>query len=700
MGSYKPNRLGLHDMHGNVWEWCDGPFDPKDPVLAPLRSIRGGSWVDELGGNGKAAIRHATAPPVRSHFFGFRVARVPSGAPSPEAKTPVPFTAEQRKALEWVLAKGGWVRLGPEKLPEQGSAGVIKLSGPNAKLPDQPMVVWQVRVVVANADEVKNLAHLPPVRESFSIAGSPIGDPGLAELARCPALQGITKLVLSETSITDAGLEHLPAFPNLEYLAIDNVNSPKDRNLITGSGFKYVGQLKQLRVFKAAMSQVKPGSLAALRNLKLTYLGFYGTPGVCDADMDALADMTTLTLLDVNLTGVTAAGLKKLDKLTNLTSLRVNVDKDAAAFAEAIGQFTNLVELHIANARFTNAADLNALKPLPQLATLFLFDSKITDDGLAALRVHPNLSWLRLDKNKLTDAGLLHLAECKKLTQLNLKETQVTEAGVKKLAAALPACKIEWDGGVIEPTASFDPDRRAAEYVLSIGGKVYLNDENGDRAADLPQEAFRLTGVGLAGNKQVNDTGLAHFKDCKNLTKVLDLQSTQVTDAGLKELAGLTKLQHLNLYFVSQVTDAGLKELAGLKDLGELNLAGTQVTDAGLKELAELKNLRILWLSSTGVTGTGLRELADLKSLQTLFIHQSGMTDAGLKGMAELKSLQSLVLRYTAVTDAGLKELAGFKALQTLNLKNTKVTAAGIDELKKALPKCRIEWDGGVIEPK
>jgi hypothetical protein len=28
------------------------------------------------------------------------------------------------------------------------------------------------------------------------------------------------------------------------------------------------------------------------------------------------------------------------------------------------------------------------------------------------------------------------------------------------------------------------------------------------------------------------------------------------------------------------------------------------------------------------------------------------------------------------------------------------ITLAGIDELAKALPKCKIEWDGGVIEPK
>jgi hypothetical protein len=32
-------------------------------------------------------------------------------------------------------------------------------------------------------------------------------------------------------------------------------------------------------------------------------------------------------------------------------------------------------------------------------------------------------------------------------------------------------------------------------------------------------------------------------------------------------------------------------------------------------------------------------------------------------------------------------------------VRNTKVSLPGIETLKKALPKCRIEWDGGVIEP-
>ena len=84
--------------------------------------------------------------------------------------------------------------------------------------------------------------------------------------------------------------------------------------------------------------------------------------------------------------------------------------------------------------------------------------------------------------------------------------------------------------------------------MLSIGGTVRVNGQDREikAVADLPREAFRLTGSICTRNKQVTDAGLAHFKGCKNLTD-LDLDDTQVGDAGLAHFKDCKNLTYLNL---------------------------------------------------------------------------------------------------------------------------------------------------------
>jgi formylglycine-generating enzyme required for sulfatase activity len=72
-GSYSPNRLGLYDMHGNVWQWCDN-WHTEDAV----RAVRGGSWTDGAS-LCRAASHFGYAPSTRLPYLGFRVARVPAG---------------------------------------------------------------------------------------------------------------------------------------------------------------------------------------------------------------------------------------------------------------------------------------------------------------------------------------------------------------------------------------------------------------------------------------------------------------------------------------------------------------------------------------------------------------------------------------------------------------------------------------------
>jgi len=90
VGSYEPNVLGLYDMHGNVWQWCDDTFKADNGTLQ--RVVRGGAWYG-ASGDCRAARRFSYAPSTRWNATGFRLARVPSGAPSPEAKTPSPAIA-------------------------------------------------------------------------------------------------------------------------------------------------------------------------------------------------------------------------------------------------------------------------------------------------------------------------------------------------------------------------------------------------------------------------------------------------------------------------------------------------------------------------------------------------------------------------------------------------------------------------------
>jgi formylglycine-generating enzyme required for sulfatase activity len=85
-GQLAPNAFGLHDMHGNLWEWCEDIYDSKfygkrqaagrDPVCISGRNrrVRRGGCYSSPAENCRAAYRRSSDPGQRTARRGFRPA--------------------------------------------------------------------------------------------------------------------------------------------------------------------------------------------------------------------------------------------------------------------------------------------------------------------------------------------------------------------------------------------------------------------------------------------------------------------------------------------------------------------------------------------------------------------------------------------------------------------------------------------------
>ena len=268
-----------------------------------------------------------------------------------------------------------------------------------------------------------------------------------------------------------------------------------------------------------------------------------------------------------------------------------------------------------------------------------------------------------------------------------------------------------------------DRDRDVVNWVAKVGGTVGVTTPSGyfdtAKGQQIPDGPVKVVGFGVA-DKQVKDDDLRRVAGLERLGTVI-VSGTAVTDRGFAHLAQAPNLQLLYANDLD-VTDEGIKSLQGLP-LRVLHLAGAKISDASMPRFAEFDQLRTLWLNKCAVSDKGLEALARSRSLESLVVAGTNVSDDGVESLqklplrvlhigvskisngsmprfAEFELLEELWLNSTAVSDTGLVALAKSRLLRYLVLTRTKVTEAGVKKLAAALPRCKIEWDGGVIEPK
>ncbi len=613
-------------------------------------------------------------------------------------------------AAEYVLAIGGAIQINDDAKLITAQADLpmepFRLTGillaDNQKVSDEGMAVFKdcrsLTLLDLNNTQVSatGLLHFKDCTNLLNLGlnQTKTTDAGLAHFERCGNLMSLD---LVSTQISDAGLAH---FQHCHHLVHLNLN---DNPNVTDKGVAHFKNCKSLSTLSLNGTRVSDTALAHFADCTNLMRLHVEQTRVGDVGLGHLKHCKQLTVLHLSQSKVSDAGMAHFRGRDNITTLHVGGTRVGDFGLACFNECKNLKYLYVANTPTTDVG-LFFFKDCKSLSYVDLSHTKVTNSASAQLKNCKTLRDLRLDGTRVTDEGLVQLAGFSELRLLGLNHTGVSETAVKKLEEVLPKCKVVWSAspGATKVVLKTGPERRAAEYVLAMGGSLSVYTRSGGvrnipAGGELPPGELELTRLNLSQSKTVTDAGLAVFKDCKQLLSIW-LAGTNVGDEGLAHFAGSRNLRSLDLSG-TKVSNTGLAFFKDCPVLEGLYLADTSVSAAGLVHFKDCKNLSLLDLSGAKVNGADLAHFNDCGKLAYLALQR---TQVGNDGLAYFKSSRELIhleLADSQVSAACVAQIAGFSRLLSVNLKKTKVAEAGAKELAAALPRCRIVYEQGVIEP-
>jgi serine/threonine protein kinase/formylglycine-generating enzyme required for sulfatase activity len=480
VGQLQANAFGLHDMHGNVWEWVSDLWDREfytqntvDPVCQASnrgrRIIRGGNCYHHAS-YCRSSGRHAIIPGTRHDYIGFRVA-LPVNAVKPAKASPETGLNEPASATDLLklvdvnrdAVHGKW-QLTADGLTSDGSVPFCRL-----KLPYKPPREYDFRVEFTAQGGNDILQLLTAEGRSFTWLMGAWGGryDGFDTVQGHPLTREGTNIVGGPTKIR-RGQRHT----SVVKVRRDSVSAEIDGQLVVrhptdgadlgmpreweigpdaiglGTTFDAVvfhkveivvpelGAAKPANADRAAAEWVieKGGSVVVVSeapaNKSVLARRIHSLPAgtirlktvqfdgssFADADLERLANLADPENLQLSQTGVTDDGLRPLSRLKLKQLL--------------------LVRMPISDRGLIHLKDLH-------LDALSLSETLITNEGLKSLSEMTTLTWLNLAKCAINDDGLAQLHALKSLKRLYVGGTKITPAGIKAFKAAVPGCEVD-----------------------------------------------------------------------------------------------------------------------------------------------------------------------------------------------------------------------------------------------------------------
>ncbi|GMH46110.1 hypothetical protein BSKO_14074 [Bryopsis sp. KO-2023] len=362
----------------------------------------------------------------------------------------------------------------------------------------------------------------PPVGESSGVNMS-----GLAD--------GLTRLVMHSTGVTDNGCQRLVKLTNLRELSVIS-------NKAGALGFSTICSMVWLTSLAISQRQLLSSSLTGLTNL--SSLDLYRT-GAADRDAHCIAQLTKLTSLGL---GWTYMG-----------------DVGVAVIAQSL---TNLVRLNLRGSSILDES-CSSLATLPLLQCLTLANTRMGNLGCQCLTHSSSIAELDLSLSNLDREGCSYLSQIPQLTSVSL--ARIYCGGIRWGPFDLPPSLVRISLCHIDLSNGSSQVLTGMRLLTSLSVEGCIHDEMDCRVL---RGLTDLVEVNLHSNS-IGDRGCGLLRNLTKLTR-LDVGCTDVGDRGCFWIARLTGLRWLNVD-TEWIGDAGMKRLAGLKNLTYLH-HGPKVT--------------------------------------------------------------------------------------------------------------------------